>query len=289
MTKIIVTGANGQLGKTLQDIAPLYPNVHFYFLGKDELSLNNFEKLRQVIQTIKPAVVINSAAYTAVDKAETERELAFLINGEAAGKLAVICKANSARLLHVSTDYVFDGDGNIPYKENDTVSPINQYGASKLKGEVLILAEDGNAAIIRTSWVYSKHGSNFVKTMLRLMNVRESVGVVNDQLGCPTYAIDLADALMEMALAEKQVKGIYHFSNSGPISWYEFAKAIKDFTGSKCVVKPILTVDFPTPAKRPHYSALSNEKIKIDFGIVQKPWQESLQKCLREMGGLKSE
>jgi dTDP-4-dehydrorhamnose reductase len=283
---IVVTGANGQLGKCLQDIAPSYRHIHFHFFGRDELPIDNLEKVDEVIKTIRPDVVINTAAYTLVDKAEKETELAFLINAKAAGHLAEVCKSAGVRLLHVSTDYVFDGNADTPYKEDDEVSPVNNYGSSKLKGEELIFSANVEAIIVRTSWVYSRHGNNFVKTMLRLMSQRESIGVVNDQVGCPTYAVDLAEALMKMALAENPIKGIYHFSNSGPITWYEFAKAIKDFTGSACVVKPILTVDFPTPAKRPHYSVMSNEKIKTDFDIYQKPWKGSLQKCLQELAAI---
>jgi dTDP-4-dehydrorhamnose reductase len=258
----------------------IIPALIFSFFWQGRITARDFEKLQQVLETIKPVVVINAAAYTAVDKAETEKELALLVNGTAVGRLAVICQSIGARLLHVSTDYVFDGTATRPYKEDDAVAPVNQYGASKLEGEQLLSATNADAAVVRTSWVYSRHGNNFVKTMLRLMKDRESIGVVNDQVGCPTYAVDLAEALLVMALSENEVKGIYHFSNSGPISWHEFANAIKEFTGSSCIVKPILTVDFPTPAKRPHYSVMSNEKIQTAFGLAQKPWKESLQKCL---------
>lgn len=282
---IVVTGAGGQLGKCLKDIAPSYPQARFHFFNREELPLNDFEKMRRQLESIRPDVIINAAAYTAVDKAETESDLAFLINGQAVGELAVICKSIGARLLHVSTDYVFDGNAEMPYTEDAAVVPINVYGASKQEGEKLLLASDTEAAVVRTSWIYSRHGNNFVKTMLRLMKERESIGVVNDQVGCPTYAIDLAEALIVMALAAGEVKGIYHFSNSGPITWYEFASAIRDAIGSACLVKPILTVDFPTPAKRPHYSVMSNEKIRAVFGIKQKQWKDSLQQCLVALAG----
>ncbi len=282
---IAVTGAGGQLGKCLQDMARLYPHLQFHFFNREELPLNDFERIRQQLEAIKPDVVINAAAYTAVDKAETESDLAFLVNGLAVGELAEICKSIGARLLHVSTDYVFDGNAETPYTEDAAVAPINVYGASKQEGEKLLLASDGEAAVIRTSWVYSRHGNNFVKTMLRLMKERESIGVVSDQVGCPTYAIDLAEALITLAMAANEVKGIYHFSNSGPITWYEFANTIKESIGSACHVHPILTVDFPTPAKRPHYSVMSNEKIQAVFGIKQKQWKDSLQQCLAALAG----
>jgi len=280
---ILVTGANGQLGKCLKDMSILFPGNDFYFLGRDQLPLEQFEITKNIIETLRPSIVINAAAYTAVDKAETENELAFLINGEAVGNLASVCKSTDSKLLHVSTDYVFDGNAKSPYIETDAVAPVNQYGASKLKGEQLALTTNPQTIIVRTSWVYSRHGNNFVKTMLRLMHERESIGVVNDQHGCPTYAIDLADALLRMALSPVATGGIYHFSNSGPITWFDFAKNIRDLTGSKCLVNPISTTAFPTPAKRPYYTAMSNEKIKEDFGITQKKWLESLSICLAQL------
>ena len=280
---ILVTGANGQLGKCLKDMSILFPSNDFYFLGRDQLPLEQFEITKNIIETLRPSIVINAAAYTAVDKAETENELAFLINGEAVGNLASVCKSTDSKLLHVSTDYVFDGNAKSPYIETDAVAPVNQYGASKLKGEQLALTTNPQTIIVRTSWVYSRHGNNFVKTMLRLMHERESIGVVNDQHGCPTYAIDLADALLRMALSPVATGGIYHFSNSGPITWFDFAKNIRDLTGSKCLVNPISTTAFPTPAKRPYYTAMSNEKIKEDFGITQKKWLESLSICLAQL------
>lgn len=277
--KIIITGAGGQLGKCLADVSPNYPGIEFYFFGRDELPVDNKEIAHKVIASVGPSVVINTAAYTAVDKAESDTANAFLINGEAVGNLAAICKNIGARLLHVSTDYVFDGNASVPYNETDPVSPVNQYGASKLKGEELALATDPLSVIIRTSWVYSRHGNNFVKTMLRLMNERESINVVNDQVGCPTYAIDLADALVQIALEPKQ-GGIYHFSNSGPITWFDFATAIHDLIHSPCKVNPVPTTSFPTPAKRPSWSVMNNQKILSDYGIIQQEWKNRLEACL---------
>lgn len=277
---ILVTGANGQLGKCIADVSAKYPGIKFHFFGRDTLPVEDPEAIRRVIASVQPDVVINAAAYTAVDKAETDTDSAFLINGEAVGNLAAIGKQSGIRFIHVSTDYVFDGTATIPYRETDPVSPVNQYGASKLKGEQLAMSADPSSIIIRTSWVYSRHGNNFVKTMIRLMNEREKIGVVADQQGCPTYAIDLADALVKIALHPKQ-GGVYHFSNSGPITWYEFAKAIKEIIHSKCIVDAIPSSAFPTPAKRPAYSVMSNEKIKIDYGIEQLPWKERLEACIK--------
>ncbi|MES2646400.1 MAG: dTDP-4-dehydrorhamnose reductase [Bacteroidota bacterium] len=276
---IVVTGANGQLGKCLQDIAPLYPGIKFIFLGRDELPIQEFDITKNVLETIRPSIVINAAAYTAVDKAETEISLALLINGYAVGNLAAVCNNIGAKFLHVSTDYVFDGNAIEPYSETDLVSPVNLYGASKLKGEELAVAANENTVVVRTSWVYSRHGNNFVKTMLRLMKERESIGVVDDQRGCPTYAIDLAEAIIALALQENTA-GIYHFSNSGPISWHQFAKTINDNISSNCIVNPIPTSAYPTPAKRPVYSALNNEKIISVTGIKQYDWEERLAVCL---------
>ncbi len=283
MAVVLVTGANGQLGKCLQDVAPNYADAAFHFFDRETLPLNEFELVKNVVAEVKPHIIINAAAYTAVDKAETEKEQAFLINGAAVGNLAFAAKSCGARFVHVSTDYVFNGLGTKPYGENDLVSPINAYGASKLEGEKLALENCQQTAVVRTSWVYGKHGNNFVKTMLRLMATKESIGVVSDQIGCPTYAPDLAEALMEIATASNFEAGIFHFSNSGPISWHQFATEIARLSGSKCVVNPIPTSAFPTPAKRPGYSVMSNEKIGKTYGIVQQQWQHSLEKCLKEL------
>lgn len=277
--KILVTGAGGQVGKCLAEVSLEHPGAECYFFGRDEFPVDDAAVIRRIIAEVAPAVVINTAAYTAVDKAESETSDAFLINGEAVGNLAVICRSHGARLLHISTDYVFDGKADKPYLESDPVSPVNQYGASKLKGEELAIAADDSSIIIRTSWVYSRHGNNFVKTMLRLMQERQTLNVVNDQFGCPTYAIDLAHALFKIALDPKK-GGVYHFSNSGPITWFEFAKAINELIHSTCLVLPVPAAAFPTPAKRPAWSVMSNEKIFADYGIKQLPWKERLQECL---------
>lgn len=279
--KIVVTGANGQLGKCLQDVASNFPALQCIFLGREHCDLQQFGMVSQVLQALKPDWVINAAAYTAVDKAEQETQAADLINGEAVGHLAKVCKDIAAKLIHVSTDYVFDGTATQPYVETDTVHPVGAYGKSKLIGEQLIqqLYADG-AVIVRTSWVYSRHGANFVKTMLRLMKEKESIGVVNDQLGSPTYAIDLANALLNICKYPKFVPGIFHYSNSGIISWYDFAVAIREISGLNCKVNPITTADFPTPAKRPAWSVLNCSKIQTTYGSAIPEWKASLQQCM---------
>ncbi len=279
----LVTGANGQLGQCLRDISANYPAIRFVFCGKQEMPLDDFEKVSSLLTQIKPSVVINAAAYTAVDKAETEKEQAFLINGAAVGNLAAACQAIGAQFIHVSTDYVFNGNASQPYQENDPVDPVNSYGASKLKGEELAFAANSHSVIIRTSWVYSRHGANFVKTMLRLMKDRPSLNVVADQVGCPTYAPDLAEAIVAIATAGTQQSGIYHFSNSGPITWFDFAVAINQLAGYSCQVQPIPTTAYPTPARRPAYSVMDNRKMETSFGIGQKNWKERLALCISEI------
>lgn len=276
---ILVTGAGGQLGKEFGVLAAKYPQYHFNFVTKEDLPIEDAEAVKAFFTQHHIDCCINCAAYTAVDKAEAETEKTFLINATAAGTLAAICNQYKASFIHFSTDYVFSGNGTQPYKETDSVNPVSIYGQSKLKGEELVLQNNPEAVIIRTSWVYSQFGNNFVKTMLRLMRERESISVVNDQIGCPTYAADLAAAVMQ--LLEKNTGGIYHYCNEGVISWYNFAVAIKEFTSSNCVVNPIPTSQYPTPAKRPHYSVLDTTFIKKTFGITIPNWKDSLQQCLQ--------
>lgn len=278
---IIVTGANGQLGKEIHDLAAGYQKFHFIFLAKDDLPIHEFEKVRHCFETVRPQYCINCAAYTAVDKAETDREIAMLVNGDAPGILAEVCKLYNTRFIHISTDYVFDGTASIPYIEDHETNPVNYYGATKLAGEKLCLQNNDQSIIIRTSWVYSMYGNNFVKTMMRLMKERASLNIVNDQLGSPTSAADLATAMLTIIEkteldAAAWVAGIYHYSNDGIISWYDFALAIKAFTGSSCVIHPIATTDYPTPAKRPAYSALNKDKIKSTWHLRIEDWKTSL-------------
>jgi len=281
---IIVTGANGQLGRCLQKLQEHFQGFDFHFLGREHLPVDNHELTRQVISSIKPFGVINTAAYTAVDKAEAETELANSINGYAAGNLAKHCAQMGARFLHVSTDYVFDGKGNMPHTETDETLAVNAYGASKLLGEGLVIKENADALIIRTSWVYSAYGNNFVKTMRRLFEERNEVKVVNDQYGCPTFAMDLAHAILQIITGTNWVPGIYHYCNAGIITWFEFAQAIKETGNYNCLVTPITTQQFPTPARRPVYSALSCHKIEHTFGVVPPDWREALERYFQNNG-----
>lgn len=276
---VLVTGQNGQLGSELKMLSEENNQYDYVFTDVAELDITNAEKVTFFFEKYKPTVCINAAAYTAVDKAETEKDLALKINAEAVGNLAENCAKVNARFIHVSTDYVFDGTASTPYMEDHPVSPVNFYGESKLRGEEIALAKLPSTVIIRTSWVYSFFGHNFVKTMLRLMKERESIQVVNDQFGSPTYAADLAATIMQIAAMQSVSGGIYHFSNEGIISWFDFATAIRDIAGLQCEVKPIDSSGFPTPAKRPAYSAMNKGKIK-SLGIELKDWRESLERCL---------
>jgi len=281
---IVVTGKNGQLGSELQLLAPSFDAQYdFLFANRAVLDLSSNDSIDHFFTAYKPSVFINCAAYTAVDKAETDRDAAFQINAVAVGKLAAYCKAMGALFITVSTDYVFDGNGTSPYLPSDTTDPINYYGASKAEGEKLAVTNNPESIIIRTSWVYSRFGYNFVKTMIRLMGERPSLNVVGDQIGAPTYAADLAVAIMHM-VAQKAAgnvhSGIYHYSNSGAISWYDFAVAIGELIQSNCAVAKIGSEAFPTPAKRPHYSLMDCSSIIQDFGVDQPDWKESLAVCI---------
>ena len=292
---ILVTGCNGQLGKELQDIAPLYSSFKFIFLSREDLPIHHFELVRNFFDITKADYCINCAAYTAVDKAESEKELAFQVNGEAVGVLAAVCKKYHTKFIHISTDYVFDGTAAVPYKEDSPANPVSIYGASKLEGEKQAIKYNPDSLIIRTSWMFSSHGKNFVKTMLRLMSERNEINVVNDQLGSPTYAADLAAMIIniiancsegvltdQLSTANFQ-SGIYHYSNNGIISWYDFALAIKELTGSNCIIHPISTSQYPTPAKRPHYSVFKKEKIIKTFSLEIPFWKDSLKRCLEKL------
>ena len=281
--KIVVTGANGQLGKELQDLCSSFSKYEFVFLAKDDLPIHHFELVRNYFRTLSPAYCINCAAYTNVDKAEEEKDLAFQVNGEAVGVLAAICREHSTQLFHISSDYVFDGKATTPYREDAITHPINSYGASKLEGEVQALNMNPDTTIIRSSWIYSAYGKNFVKTMMRLMAERSEITVVNDQIGSPTYAADLAELIMQMLTTGKKYPGIYHYSNDGVISWFEFATAIKELVDYKCVVKPIPSSEYPTLAARPSFSVLDKSKIQETLGIRLKDWKKSLEACIRKV------
>ncbi|SHF69712.1 dTDP-4-dehydrorhamnose reductase [Flavisolibacter ginsengisoli] len=281
--KILVSGSNGQLGSELQEIARQFKEFQFVFFSRAELSITDRAALEKMFILHRPSYFINCAAYTAVDKAEKEKEIAEEINGHAVGAIATLCSQYDCRLIHISTDYVFNGKASTPLKEDDPVDPVNAYGDSKLLGERLAM-QHTDAVIIRTSWVYSKYGNNFVKTMKRLMGEKESISVVHDQVGSPTYAADLATAIMEIITSGKWEPGIYNYSNSGVISWFDFANEIKIQLHSKCEVYPIPTSQFPTPAKRPAYSVLDKEKIQSVYHIKAREWKESLKECIDKLG-----
>jgi dTDP-4-dehydrorhamnose reductase len=280
MQSIVVTGANGQLGQELQRLAKSFPAYSFHFFSRTELNIADAAGVQRVFWDLKPAYCINCAAYTAVDKAESEQEAAYSINAEGTKNLAVAANENSAGFIHISTDYVFNGRGEHPYQEDEPTDPVNLYGASKLKGEEAALAANPESIVIRTSWVYSSFGNNFVKTMLRLMQSRTEISVVADQTGSPTYAADLAEAILNIIAGDKWKGGIYHYSNEGVITWYEFAAAIQQYTHLNCTVHPIATEQYPTPARRPKYSVLNKEKIQQTFGLGLQPWKSSLYRCL---------
>ena len=280
---ILITGANGQVGKEFQQLSDLFPSYKFLFATRDSLPIENFSLVKNYFNQQQIDYCINCAAYTAVDKAETDKVKAFAINADAVSNLAIVCKAHGAKLIHISTDYVFNGEGSVAYKEEDMVAPANIYGASKLKGEELALNNNAQTIIIRTSWVYSSFGNNFVKTMLRLLKEKQKINVVSDQYGCPTYAADLAEVIMKVIDKDDNghpVSGIFNYCNAGKISWYEFAKAIKKHIKSKCEIDPIPSFEYPVPAKRPQYSVLDTTKIIDTFGIHIPNWKTSLHQCL---------
>ncbi len=278
--RIAVTGSSGQLGKELAAIAHQYPQWKFTFLKREEFPLLDAKKMEKWIVENPVDIFINCAAYTAVDKAESDQENAFQVNAKAPGMIAELLAVTNAKLIQISTDYVFDGQSAIPLTEQALTDPINFYGSSKLEGERLALKNNAQTQVIRTSWLYSAYGNNFVKTMMRLMRERESISVVQDQQGTPTYCGDLAVAIMEIIESGNFKPGIYHYSNEGVTNWYEFALEIKRLTGSTCNVSPILSSGFPTPAKRPAYSLLDKTKIKHDYQIGIPEWKTSLSVCI---------
>ncbi|MFV8352530.1 dTDP-4-dehydrorhamnose reductase [Flavobacterium sp. XS2P14] len=280
MNKILVTGAKGQLGSELQVLSKDYSQFEWVFTDREELDLCDLEHLASKIAGINPQFIINCAAHTAVDRAETELELSDVLNHQAVAVLAKWSQINDCKLIHVSTDYVFDGTAATALTETAPTNPINVYGVTKLAGEKACLEENPNSIIIRTSWVYSSFGANFVKTMSKLMQERATLNVVNDQIGSPTCAADLAQAIMVILTNEQWHAGIYNFSNEGEISWYEFALAIKELGNFDCEVSGISSSNYPTPAKRPQYSLLDKTKIKTVYGVAVPGYRESLRKCI---------
>lgn len=291
---VLVTGANGQLGQSIQFIANQYPNIQFIYTDYQELDITNFESCHTIFAKYKPQFCINTAAYTAVDKAESEAEKAHLINVIGPENLAKVCKEYNTILLHISTDFIFDGTSSSlsmtnGYKETDIPNPQSVYGKTKLDGELAVQKNWEKHYIIRTSWVYSQFANNFMKTMLRLASERDSLSVVNDQIGTPTYAVDLAEVLLKIIkfchaeLVSASIYGIYNFSNEGQCSWYNFAAAIFHQKGISIDLQPIPTSAYPTPAKRPAFSVLDKTKIKNTFNIEIKEWKTSLSECLNHV------
>ena len=282
---ILVTGSNGQVGSELRELSSDYA-YNFFFTCRDDLDITSSSHVEQFIDSHKIDIIINSAAYTAVDKAESDIESADLVNHLAVKNLAQIAKDKNLKLIHISTDYVFDGKNYKPYNEDDKTNPNGVYGKTKLDGENAMIAINPlNSIIIRTSWVYSSFGANFVKTMLRLGKEKESLGVIFDQVGTPTYARDLAKAILDIIEDINTLHvGIYNYSNEGVLSWYDFAKEIMRMAKLDCTINPIETKEYPTPATRPHYSLLNKSKIKEDFSITIPYWKDSLDRCLKKMG-----
>ena len=279
--KILVTGANGQLGSELRSLSETQNQFEWIFTDVNELDLSDILNIEYNISYFSPDIILNCAAYTNVDKAESESELASLINFKAVDIISKWSSANNAKLIHISTDYVFNGNSETPIKENALTSPINVYGATKLEGEKACLNNDPDSVIIRTSWVYSSFGNNFVKTMCNLMNKKDSLGVINDQIGSPTYAADLAETILKIIDYKNWISGLYNYSNEGEISWFDFANDIKYFGNFKTNIHGIPSEEYPTIAKRPKYSLLDKTKIKETFNIKVPYYKDSLAKCIK--------
>ncbi len=286
---ILVTGANGQLGMELSELAVNFPQFSFYFTDKSTFAVHDKSAVMAWFIQYKPAYCINCAAYTAVDKAEEPGEIAaaFAVNADAPGYLAEAAAAMNTRLIHISTDYVFDGKGDRPYTETDTTNPQGVYALSKLKGEEAALQHNPDTIVIRTSWLYSAYGKNFVKTIHAKLQEKTVLNVVNDQFGSPTYAASLSATIMQinsLIHAGNPVPGgIYHYCNQGVISWYEFALAIKELTGSSCEIIPVATDAYPVRAARPPYSALNTSRISSLPGVEILPWKDQLRICLSKL------
>ncbi|MCZ4242925.1 dTDP-4-dehydrorhamnose reductase [Pedobacter punctiformis] len=283
MGKILVIGAGGQLGQCLKTVASRRGITEIVFPAEAEANILNPELLAVLFEREKPAYVINCAAYTAVDKAEEEKDLAKAVNETGAQYLAEVCKAHGAGLIHISTDFVFEGDVVKLLSENDVAKPINVYGATKLDGEKAIISILEQHFIIRTSWLYSEYANNFVKTMLKLGADRDELNIIADQVGTPTYAIDLANVIFDIIAAESKAYGVYHYSNEGVTSWFDFAKAIFEISETKVRVNPIPGSAYPTKAIRPPFSVMDKTKIKTTFNLSIPYWRDSLVKCLDQL------
>ncbi len=285
MLKTLITGCQGQLGSELQDIADDYDPLEFLFTDYAELDITDRKAVRSFIEEHEVDCVVNCAAYTAVDKAESDPERCDLLNHIAPGYLAEAIASRGGSMIHISTDYVFDGQGFIPYREDMPTAPKSVYGHTKLAGEEEVVRKCPGAMVIRTAWLYSSYGGNFVKTMLRLAKERDEIGVVADQIGSPTYARDLARAICEI-LVQGIVPGIYHFTNEGVASWYDFTKTIFRLEGiddDDCHVRPLRSDEYPCAAQRPHYSVLDKSKIKHTYGLDIRWWEDALKSCLKKL------
>lgn len=284
MKQILITGANGQLGSEIRSISHLFNGCQIHFTDVDELDITQIDAIQRFVAQNKIDVIVNCAAYTNVDKAEDDVTLCDLINNKAVANLAKVAKQHDCTLIHVSTDYVFSGDKNIPYTEDVPTNPLGVYGQTKLAGEQAILNSGCKYLIFRTSWLYSSFGNNFVKTMVRLTTEKESLKVVFDQVGTPTYAGDLANFICSVISKEQynEYKGMYHFSNEGVCSWYDFAKEISMIAGTtKCNITPCHSNEFPSKVKRPAYSVLDKTKLKTDFDYVIPYWKDGLKRCMK--------
>jgi dTDP-4-dehydrorhamnose reductase len=286
--KVLITGSNGQLGSEVRELAANYSKLDLVFKNSHELDICNFDELQNFIIKNNIISVINCAAYTAVDAAEEDEQIAKKVNAKGVFNIVKALQKVNGKLIHISTDYVFDGNHFLPYKESDPVSPIGVYGETKRAGELAVINSDIDSIVIRTSWLYSFYGNNFVKTMLRLGNERDELGVIFDQVGTPTYARDLAKTSLEILCGDSSVDiskngNLYHYSNEGVASWYDFAISIMELGGENCKVKPIQTKDYPTLAKRPHFSVLNKSKIKTDFKIEIPYWRDSLKDCIEKI------
>jgi dTDP-4-dehydrorhamnose reductase len=279
MMKVIVTGAGGQLGRDLVPV--LEQSCEVFALDRTQLDVTNYDQSDKLIHSIQPDVIIHCAAYTSVDVAESEEDLAYLINAEGTHNMASIAEKVGAKMCFISTDYVFDGHSSVPYTEYDRTNPQSVYGKSKLAGEQYTQASSTKYFIVRTSWVYGLHGSNFVKTMLNLSKEHKELKVVSDQTGSPTYTLDLANFLCNLIVTDKY--GIYHATNSGACSWYEFAKAIFELNGTDIQVKPCTTAEFPRPASRPKYSVLDHGAIRKNGFEDLRHWREALEHLLGQL------
>ncbi|MCT7508581.1 dTDP-4-dehydrorhamnose reductase [Aliarcobacter cryaerophilus] len=282
---ILVTGSNGQLGSEIKELSSNY-NYNFFFTTRDDIDITSKDSIKEFCQTNSISVIINCAAYTAVDKAESDMENADLVNRKAVKKLSIVAKELNIKLIHISTDYVFDGKNFKPYVEEFQTNPQSVYGKTKLDGEIELLDINPlNSIIIRTSWVYSYYGNNFVKTMLRLGKEKEELGVIFDQVGTPTYAKDLAITILDIIpQIDNQKVEIYNYSNEGVLSWYDFAKEIMKMAKLNCKINQIETYQYPTPAKRPHFSLLNKSKIKSKFNLEIPYWKDGLDDCLKRLG-----